>query len=281
MVGADDQGDSSSRETSTNNSLLVREPSVALGSSSEVVFVRDVFSSSICGTEDSQALIVRSQGHTPEMVHRLPTLSPSYYLSGTENNIAQQEQLHQLQQQTQHTQQRMEEVVGRMQQTAQQTHHTQQQLQDQIDTIQQTLQQMERQRIKDAQGMTQQLALNKQQLEKVQKDSEQRLQQQIGMIQQRIQQLDQGIHNLQQMDQQIPQNHPLPEQRSQETLQFFEHIVHTQHHVQAILAKPFQELQSLDFLSSFRNQQSCILVKEDHVHNNFGCTFYASVVAIP
>jgi len=160
---------------------------------------RDVASLRIGDVDHNQALVVRSQGHTAAVaVQRLPNTSASRYQQETGDSVTLQEQLHQLQQQ-------MEGVLGKIQQTDQQTQHAQHQTQDQIDRILQTLQQTNRQLTEDAQRMTQQLDLHRQELEEVQHTSQQQLQKQIEMVQQKTQQLDQDSQDSRQQMQDIRQ----------------------------------------------------------------------------
>ncbi|KAK3807218.1 MAG: hypothetical protein J3Q66DRAFT_392552 [Benniella sp.] len=173
VVASDDnQGDPSS---SNHRSRAVVDLPVVAGSSSEEKSVaRDVASLSIRGTDDdNQALVVSPHNLSLGMTLRqLPPSIANPFQLGTENDMDQQEEPHMFQLQMdelvrrmQQADQKMEEVLERTQQTDQRREHTQQQLQEQNVQILQTLQDMSRQHTEEAERITQQLNLQRQQWE--------------------------------------------------------------------------------------------------------------------
>ncbi|KAF9352225.1 hypothetical protein BGX34_000122 [Mortierella sp. NVP85] len=243
VVTADDnQGDSTSTEVYRNNSHAVAELSVVTSSSNESMsMARNVPSLRIGGTDgNNQAIIVTSQElSSRDILQQIPTSVSNPLQLGTGNDMAQPDIPHPFQL-------RMEELVGKLQQTDQQRERTRQQMQDQIDQILQTLQRMDREHTKEADRITQQANLHRQ------------VQQQIETVQQKLQQLEQDSYQqaqrsqqqhdlvLQQMrgmeDTRQAQDCLSPEVRGQEVQMSFGQFAHAQHLAQAVLAKSSAKL---------------------------------------
>ena len=247
--------------TADDNNHAVGELSALARSSNEAMSLTwDVASLRIGGSGDSnQPLVMGLRELSSENVLQQTSTSinnPLRLEAG--NNMAQAENLHQVQLQMdelvgrlQKSDQKMEEVFARIQQIDQQREHTQQQTQDQIDRILQTLQQMDRQHT-DAIERQQQIEKSQQ----LDQDSRQQIQHVMQHVQRQI---DKVIIDVQELSEQVQysqpqspqmsgigevqqgQDHLSPRPRSQETRQAFNQFVHAQCLIQAVLTKPSDE----------------------------------------
>ncbi|KAF9362412.1 hypothetical protein BGX34_006231 [Mortierella sp. NVP85] len=233
-----DSGQGHSSTTQTHSSALVSEPtSSSVGSLSGRMIssgddtdmrsmTRDVVSLRITEIGDNQALVVHSQGlpvdtqshlrtsgqlqntHSPPSQHLIEDQNSRLQLE-MGNNIAQQEQLRQLDQRTQQMRQQIEEIL-------QQAQNVQQQMDDVSRTLQQSEQQMQ-QRVDDILQTTQQ---TEQQMQvkidsalQATRQSEQQMQQKVENVlqttqlteQQMQQRVDSVLQAIKQSEQQIQQ----------------------------------------------------------------------------
>ncbi|KAF9357467.1 hypothetical protein BGX34_009362 [Mortierella sp. NVP85] len=202
-----DQGDSllvvSPPLKNEGGQLQIVAPSRMSGSTE-----RDVITTRIIGDVDSQALVRRTEDPLELALQVIPTPSIGHTKLGTESNVSQQEQLHQLQQQMQQLRNQYEQLQHQMEQTL----HIRKQMQDQMDEISQNVEKANR-------------GMHHSQL-------------QVQDTRQEYEQLMQEINEVKQTVQE--QDHLTPDQIRQVTREAMDHFALVQYRIQDILNRSYQ-----------------------------------------